>query len=96
MLRLLSDGHAAGAPALFWKVDEHTATIADIRERDQFVFVAQAIIMQRLRGDDGDDGGDGRDLVRAELEAEGVANYRLSSPTSGRGCESCHLVDIHG
>ena len=67
MLRLLAEGHAASAPALFSKVDQHAATLAKDLERNKFVFVAQAVIMQRLS-----ERGERAELVRPELAFEGV------------------------
>ena len=58
-------GRGAEAPALFEKVDAYAATISDDVPLEQLVFVAQAVIMQRLCGD-----GDGRKPVRAELVTE--------------------------
>jgi hypothetical protein len=65
MLGLLRAGCAAEAPALFEKVDRYAATIPGDVARERFVFVAQAVIMQRLRGDVVS-----RDQVRAELVIE--------------------------
>jgi hypothetical protein len=67
MLRLLAEGHAASAPALFSKVDQHAATLGEDLERNKFVFFAQAVIMQRLS-----ERGECADLVRPELDFEEV------------------------
>jgi hypothetical protein len=66
---LLRAGCFAGWPEMIEVVDEHSAKIEDETERERFVYVAQAILMQRLR-ERGD--GEGRDSVRAELRAEEV------------------------
>ena len=66
-LTLLRAGRFAGWPETIAAVHEHSAKIGDETKRECFVYVAQAILMLRLRED-----GEGRDLVRAELKAEGV------------------------
>jgi hypothetical protein len=67
VLTLLQARRFAGWPEMIDVVDKHITTIEDQTERERFVFVAQAILMLRLRED-----GEGRAPVRAELKAEGV------------------------
>jgi hypothetical protein len=68
VLSLLRTGHFADWPTRIAHVDACCAMIEGDIERACFVFVAQAILVLRLRGDC-----DGRDKVKAELAAAGVS-----------------------
>jgi hypothetical protein len=69
VLTLLREGNFAGWPARIEVVDECAAGIEDEADRECYIYVAQAVLMQRLREGGG---GENRTLVRTELEAEGV------------------------
>ena len=78
MLTLLEAEVFAEWPTQIERVDAIARKIRSQAERDEFVFVAQALLSLRLRGM-----GEGRVLVRDELNAEGaplkIADRRLDA-----------------
>ena len=72
--RLLRAGHFAGWPALIERVDELRTAIEDPVECERFVYVAQAVVSLRLRGE-----GERGVSVRDELTDEGVT-LKFSDP----------------
>ena len=67
MLTLLREGNFAGWPARIEVVDRCAAGIEVEAARECYIYVAQAVLMQRLRG-----WGESQVPVRSELAREGV------------------------